>query len=128
MGSRVTVTYTTDLARVRALVRDEASAAGLPRARVADLVLAVSEVAANTVRHARSAGTLTITRDPDEIVCEVRDAGVITDPLAGRRTPAPGAVDGHGLWIVFQVCDQVELHSGADGTMVRMHMQVDGRD
>lgn len=124
----MTITYTTDLARVRALVRDEASAAGLPTARVADLVLAVSEVAANTVRHARSAGTLTITRELGEIVCEVRDAGVITDPLAGRRTPPQGALNGHGLWLVFQVCDQVELLSGADGTMVRMHMQVSNHD
>ena len=124
----MTITYTTDLARVRALVRDEASAAGLPRARVADLVLAVSEVAANTVRHARSAGTLTITRDLDEIVCEVRDAGVITDPLAGHRAPVPGALNGHGLWLVFQICDEVELLSGADGTTVRMHMQVGDRD
>jgi anti-sigma regulatory factor (Ser/Thr protein kinase) len=126
--SRVTITYTTDLAGVRALVREEAGAAGLPGERAADLVLAVSEVAANTVRHARSAGTLTITRDLDEIVCEVRDAGVITDPLAGRRTPAPGALNGHGLWLVFQVCDRVELFSGADGTTVRMHMQVSDRD
>jgi anti-sigma regulatory factor (Ser/Thr protein kinase) len=128
VDSSVTITYTTDLATVRAFVREQASAAGLPRARVADLVLAVSEVAANTVRHARSAGTLTITRDADEIVCEVRDAGVIADPLAGRRTPVPGALNGHGLWLVYQVCDRVELLSGADGTMVRMHMQVRDRD
>jgi anti-sigma regulatory factor (Ser/Thr protein kinase) len=128
VDSRVTITYTTDLAGVRALVREEASAAGLSRARVADLVLAVSEVAANTVRHARSSGTLTITRDPGEIVCEVRDAGVISDPLAGRRTPAPGALNGHGLWLVYQVCDEVVLLSGAGGTTVRMRMQIDDRD
>jgi anti-sigma regulatory factor (Ser/Thr protein kinase) len=126
VDSRVTITYTTDLAAVRALVRDQASAAGLATARVADLVLAVSEVAANTMRHARSAGTLMITRDADEIVCEVRDAGVIADPLAGRRTPVPGALNGHGLWLVYQVCDRVELLSGADGTLVRMHMRITG--
>ena len=67
-------------------------------------------------------------RDADEIVCEVRDAGVIADPLAGRRTPVPGALNGHGLWLVYQVCDRVELLSGADGTLVRMHMQVGDRD
>lgn len=128
VDSRVTITYTTDLASVRAMVREEASAAGLPSARVADLVLAVSEVAANTVLHARSAGTLTITRDPAEIVCELRDGGTITDPLAGLRAPAPGALRGYGLWLVFQACDQVELVSGADGTLVRMHMRVAGRD
>jgi len=47
----------------------------------------------------------------DEIVCEVRDGVVITDALAG-----------HGLWLVRQVCDQVEIASGTDGTTVRMRM------
>jgi hypothetical protein len=27
------------------------------------------------------------------------------------------------LWLVNQVCDLVELRSGADGTTVRMHMR-----
>ena len=42
-------------------------------------------------------------------------------PLAGRRRPAD-ATGGHGLWIVYQVCDLVELTSDANGTTVRMHM------
>jgi hypothetical protein len=28
---------------------------------------------------------LAIWHDPDEIICEIRDGGVITEPLAGRR-------------------------------------------
>ena len=92
--------------------------------RVDDLVLAVSEAAANTLRYTRSAGTLTIWHDPDEIVCEIHDEGVITDPLAGRRRPAPDARGGHGLWLVHQVCDLVELRSDATGTTIRMHMAI----
>ena len=56
--------------------------AGLTEGRANDLVLAVSEVAANTLRHTRSPGTLAIWHDEDEVVCEIRDAGTITDPLA----------------------------------------------
>jgi anti-sigma regulatory factor (Ser/Thr protein kinase) len=85
-------------------------------------VLAVSEVAANTVRHAGSPGSMEIWSDAKEIVCEIRDGGVITDPLAGQHPPPPDANGGHGLWIVHQVCDQVELESGETGTTVRMHM------
>jgi anti-sigma regulatory factor (Ser/Thr protein kinase) len=118
-------TYTDDLSEVRALVEKHARDAGLTDARAADLVLAVSEVAANTLRHARSPGSLTIWHDADEIVCEVHDEGVITDPLAGRRRPAPDAPGGHGLWLVHQVCDLVELRSDSGGTTVRMHMAVD---
>jgi anti-sigma regulatory factor (Ser/Thr protein kinase) len=115
-------TYRSDLSQVRALVLQHAREAGLPEDRTSDLVLAVSEVAANTLRHTRSAGTLAIWHDADEVVCEIHDEGVITDPLAGQRRPPANASGGHGLWIVHQVCDLVELTSDASGTTVRMHM------
>jgi anti-sigma regulatory factor (Ser/Thr protein kinase) len=115
-------TYRSDLAQVRALVLKHAREAGLAEGRATDLVLAVSEVAANTLRHTQSSGTLAIWHDEDEVVCEIHDAGTITDPLAGSHRPAPDANGGHGLWIVRQVCDLVELTSDATGTTVRMHM------
>lgn len=115
-------TYRSDLSRVRALVFQQARDAGLSEGRTADLVLAVSEAAANTLRHTRSAGTLTIWRDQDQLVCEIHDSGTITNPHVGRDKPTPDATGGHGLWIVRQVCDLVELTSDANGTTVRMHM------
>jgi anti-sigma regulatory factor (Ser/Thr protein kinase) len=118
-------TYRTNLSEVRALVLKHAREAGLMEGRANDLVLAVSEVAANTLRHTRSSGTLTIWRDQDEVVCEIHDEGTITDPLAGQRRPAPDAAGGHGLWLVHQVCDQVELRSDETGTTIRMHMAID---
>jgi anti-sigma regulatory factor (Ser/Thr protein kinase) len=117
--------YRSELPQVRAIVREHAMAAGLSQARADDLVLAVSEVAANTLRHTPGPGALSIWHDDTEIVCEIRDGGVITDLMAGRRTPPPGALRGHGLWLVHQVCDLVELSSGAGGTTVRMHMSLD---
>jgi anti-sigma regulatory factor (Ser/Thr protein kinase) len=115
-------TYRSDLSQVRALVLRQARQAGLTEGRANDLVLAVSEVAANTLRHTRSPGILAIWHDEDEVICEVRDEGTITDPLVGRRKPPPGASGGHGLWLVRQVCDLVELTSDASGTTIRMHM------
>jgi anti-sigma regulatory factor (Ser/Thr protein kinase) len=115
-------TYRSDLSQVRALVLRHAREAGLTESRANDLVLAVSEVAANTLRHTRAPGTLAMWHDANEVVCEVHDEGTITDPLAGYRKPAPGASGGHGLWLVRQVCDLVELTSDANGTTVRMHM------
>jgi anti-sigma regulatory factor (Ser/Thr protein kinase) len=123
-GAMYQHTYRTDLSQVRALVLQHAKEAGLPESRANDLVLAVSEVAANTLRHTQSSGTLTFWRDQDEVVCEVRDGGTITDPLAGRNRPAPDASGGHGLWLVRQVCDLVELNSDASGTTIRMHMAI----
>ena len=115
-------TYRSDLSQVRALVLQQAREAGLTEGRANDLVLAVSEVAANTLRHTRSSGTLAIWHDAEEVVCEIRDEGTITDPLVGSRRPPPDASGGHGLWLVRQVCDLVELTSDANGTTVRMHM------
>lgn len=114
--------YTTNLSEVRALAEKEARAAGLPQSRVVDFVIAVSELAANTVRHARSSGSLDIWQADGEVVCEIRDAGVISDPLAGSEPPPPDAGGGHGLWLVRQICDRVELHSDAGGTVIRLHM------
>jgi anti-sigma regulatory factor (Ser/Thr protein kinase) len=118
-------TYRADLAKVRALVLQQARAAGLAEGRANDLVLAVSEVAANTLRHTQSEGTLTIWRQAGEVVCEIQDEGTISDPLAGQRRPGPDATGGHGLWLVYQVCDLVELRSDETGTIIRMHMAIE---
>jgi anti-sigma regulatory factor (Ser/Thr protein kinase) len=120
----VSYRYTTDLAAVRAVVYRYAMQAGLPESRAIDLVLAVSEVAANTVRHARSPGSLKIWYDTEEIVCQIQDEGTIADPLAGHRRPSLEAGGGHGLWIVNQVCDEVELRSDESGTTIRLHMDL----
>jgi anti-sigma regulatory factor (Ser/Thr protein kinase) len=122
--SAMSYRYTTDLAAVRAVVHRYAIAAGLPESRAIDLVLAVSEVAANTVRHANSPGSLKIWYDSEEIVCQIQDEGIIADPLAGRRQPSLEAMGGHGLWIVNQVCDAVEMRSDETGTTIRLHMEL----
>jgi anti-sigma regulatory factor (Ser/Thr protein kinase) len=116
--------YTTNLSEVRALAEKQARMAGLPDDRVVDFVIAVSEVAGNTVRHAKSPGSIEIWSDGDEVICEIRDDGVIADPQAGRSPPSSDASGGHGLWLVHQVCDRVELHSDKDGTVIRMHMSL----
>jgi anti-sigma regulatory factor (Ser/Thr protein kinase) len=117
------LTYRSDLSPVRALVLKHAREAGLGEGRANDLVLAVSEVAANTLRHTKSAGTLAIWQDEDEIVCEIHDEGIITNPLVGQVKPGLDASGGHGLWLIYQVCDGVELTSGENGTTIRMHMR-----
>jgi anti-sigma regulatory factor (Ser/Thr protein kinase) len=96
--------------------------AALPYARLTDLVLAVNELACNSVRHAGGGGTLRAWREPDAIVCQVDDAGRIDHPLAGRERPDFVQSAGRGLWIANQVCDLVEIRSGPAGTSVRLHM------
>jgi anti-sigma regulatory factor (Ser/Thr protein kinase) len=116
--------YQADLATVRAFAASQANGLGLPPDRVLDLVLAVGEIASNTFLHTDAGGTLTIWTAGNELVCQVQDSGHIADPLAGRRRPAAGAGHGHGLWLVHQVCDLVELRSGPGETVIRLHMRL----
>jgi anti-sigma regulatory factor (Ser/Thr protein kinase) len=114
--------YQTDLASVRRLVERHAKDAGLGEDRAIDLVLAANEIAANTLSHTDGSGVIHVWHTGEEILCQVHDSGRITDPLAGRLRHGPDD-RGHGLWLVNQVCDLVEMRSGPDGTTVRMHMR-----
>jgi anti-sigma regulatory factor (Ser/Thr protein kinase) len=109
-------------AGLRKLVAGHAAAAGLDPARTADLVLAVDEVASNSLRHGGGRGTLRIWREEGALVCEVRDAGRIENPLAGRERPAPDRDGGRGLWMVNQLCDLVQLRTFPSGAVVRLHV------
>ena len=117
------ITYRTHLSPVRALVDRYAEAAGLPGDPRADLVLAVSELAANTLAHTAGGGTAHIWTSGRELICQVHDDGWITDPMAGRKRPPPDA-PGQGLWVVNHVCDLVERRSGPAGTTTRMHFRL----
>jgi anti-sigma regulatory factor (Ser/Thr protein kinase) len=117
------LSYRTDLWPVRQLVADHAGHCGISDERAANLVLAASEVAANTLRHTDGGGTLHIWQTPHELICQFHDEGWISDPLAGRLRRA--AIEpGHGLWLVNQVCDLVEMRTGPAGTTTRLHMNL----
>jgi anti-sigma regulatory factor (Ser/Thr protein kinase) len=119
------LTYESDLRPVRTLVAATAARAGLSAMRSSDLVLAVGELAANTLRHAGSPGVLHAWLTPGEVLCQVHDDGIIADRMAGFRRKPADAFGGHGLWLVNQVCDLVELrsHEPGKGTTVRIHMR-----
>lgn len=105
---------------VREFVGHHATSA-LDTAAWRDLVLAVDELAANTVRHGGGEGTVRLWHDGVYVVCEVSDRGHITDPLVGFRRPGALDTDGRGLWLVNHLCELVQLRSGPDGTVVRVY-------
>ena len=57
-------------------------------------------------------------RDED-VVCEVGDAGTISDPLVGRLRPSLDKQGGRGLWIANHFCDLLQIRSSRAGTRVR---------
>lgn len=117
--------YRDDLAGVRDFAASRARRVGLGAHRVGDLIVAVGELAANTYAHTSGPGTVTVWATRGEIICQVNDTGQITDPLAGRlrRDPA-AAAGGHGLWLVQQACDLVQIRTSPAGTAIRLHIHL----
>jgi anti-sigma regulatory factor (Ser/Thr protein kinase) len=113
------------LTAVRETVAQFASTCGLGADRVRDLKLAVAEVAANSIRHGGGRGVALLWRTDRSVMCELEDAGVITDPLVGLVRPTAGQIGGRGLWFVNNLCDLVEIRSSpGEGTRVRLSMDL----
>ncbi|WP_318307238.1 sensor histidine kinase [Amycolatopsis solani] len=93
---------------------------GLPADEIDDLVLAVSEIADNALRHGRPPVTVRIWAGPGCMVVTVHDTGEgPVDPFAGLL-PADREVGGRGLWITHQICSQVTLHRDDTGFTARL--------
>ncbi|GAA3432838.1 sensor histidine kinase [Kutzneria kofuensis] len=96
---------------------------GLDNDAVERFTLAVHEVMVNSVDHGGGGGMLRLWAEDGDLVCEVRDEGVITDPLVGRRRPTLAQPRGRGMWMVNQLCDLVQVRSSPSiGTVVRLRI------
>ncbi|MFD0205812.1 MULTISPECIES: sensor histidine kinase [Saccharothrix] len=110
------------LAITRRLVAAFATDTGLTTDQVEDLVLAVNELTTNSVVHGGGFGTLVLWREGGAVVCEVRDAGRLANPMVGRRNPGVNAHGGYGVMLVNLLCDLVRVHTHEDGTSIRVYV------
>jgi anti-sigma regulatory factor (Ser/Thr protein kinase) len=110
------------LGAARRLVAGFAGDAGLSAEQVEDLVLAVNELTTNSVVHGGGSGTLLLWREGAVVVCEVRDAGRIANPMVGRRNPGANGRGGYGVMLVNLLCDLVRVHSHEAGTTIRVYV------
>jgi anti-sigma regulatory factor (Ser/Thr protein kinase) len=111
------------LARARAFAAAEAARAGLDEGRSDDFLLAIAELAANSIRHGGGSGRLRVWTENGHLVGEVHDAGRLDNPLAGRRRPDDSQLSGRGLLLVQHVADLVRTHTGPDGTTTRVYLR-----
>lgn len=119
---------------LREAVLAHAAAAGMPGDRALDVMLALHELAANTVRHGAGSGRLRMRVTSAGLYCQVSDSGPLArrrrgqalddtagghDPDGADGTTAPWPVQrGHGLWLVRQAADEVSVVSGPRGSVV----------
>ena len=112
------------LRTIRELASTHATAAGLSELRVSDVLVAVSEAVTNSLRHGGGSGSISFWQSGDRFICEVRDRGIIDDPLAGRVMPSREDTNGRGLWLINQLCDLVQVRVRDGVQQVRMQLVV----
>ncbi len=95
---------------------------GMSADRIADLQLIATELATNSLCHTGGVCRLAFWHDDGHLVCEARDIGHWTDPLAGCRPPAARP---SGLYVVNAVADLVRIHTSAAGTTIHAYLRLD---
>lgn len=106
---------------VRDFVARHAERRGLAAGPLRDLLVAVTEVASNAIRHGTAPITVRVWTSGDGLYCEVIDAGDWRpDALVGYLPPVSAADPGFGLWGVRMLCDVVTVQPTPDGTTVRL--------
>ncbi|GAB3227478.1 sensor histidine kinase [Glycomyces halotolerans] len=98
--------------------------AGLSVDQLIDLEIAVTELLTNSIKHGGGSGTLRVWADDRHLICDVSDAGHLTDPLAGRRPADGDERHGRGLLLVNHIVDLVRMHTSSWGTTVRIHLRL----
>jgi anti-sigma regulatory factor (Ser/Thr protein kinase) len=117
------------LAEVRGTVTAVATAAELDPEDAADLVLAVNELASNSIEHGPGAGVLRMwdgsadSAGSREVVAEIFDGGHMDVPFPGLTLPPPEGERGRGLWLASELCDVLQVWSEpGEGTTIRVSM------
>ncbi|GAA1839403.1 sensor histidine kinase [Pseudonocardia ailaonensis] len=114
---------TAALPALRHLVAETSTAAGLDPEHVADLVLAVNEIATNSVEHGPGLGRLRMWSTADGFVAEVYDVGRMGVPFPGMVAPSPSGERGRGLWLASELADVLQVWSDDTGTIVRLTVE-----
>ncbi|CAL9557544.1 anti-sigma factor RsbA family regulatory protein [Streptomyces sp. enrichment culture] len=107
------------LPEARHAATDAGRRLGLTGTALEDLALATAELTTNSVVHGGGSGVLRVWGEDGRVLCEVRDGGRFTDPLAGRRPASRDQRGGRGLLMVNLLADLVRVHTGDEGTTIR---------
>lgn len=110
-----------EVSTVRRWAAGWARSYGLPADQVDDLALAVHEICTNSARFGGGRGTLSLWTQDRTLLLDIADSGRIEDLLVGRILPPTDRLGGRGVWLANQLCDLVQIRSGATGTQVRLH-------
>jgi serine/threonine-protein kinase RsbW len=109
-----------DLPALRRLAVEHGRRAGLDAGRLGDFVLAVNEAVTNAICRGGKRARLRLWESADEVGCEVRGGSWMP---AGQPSAVPDDTESLRLWVVWQVCSDVDLSYGPDEMTVRLWMR-----
>ncbi|MFG1995902.1 ATP-binding protein [Actinoplanes sp. NPDC048988] len=113
-----------------ALVRHEVTArlrgVGLTGDRLQGYILAVNEIVTNVVLHAGGYGRLLLWTAGDSAWCSVTDSGsgIPARYLSAPEVPETYEVGGRGIWLAYQLCDEVTVATGPIGTTIGLRIEL----
>jgi hypothetical protein len=112
-----------DLYWLRAYLREYVRDVGLSGWRLQCLLMAVTEVVTNALRHGQPPVVLRLWTDGADVVCETVNGGWWRPaPGYGLVPPAPAAPGRFGMWAVRLLCSTVQVRTGSEGTTVRLRV------
>ena len=115
---------------VRHQVSERLAAAGFQGDRLQGFVLAVNEVITNVALHAGGHGRLVLWLTAGSAWCTVTDSGpgIPERYLEPPDVPEAFEVGGRGIWLAYQLCDEVTMATGPIGTTIGLRLALPGRD
>jgi anti-sigma regulatory factor (Ser/Thr protein kinase) len=122
--STAIIDHAGQLTNLRRTAATYAARAGLSPSRGEDFVLAVSEVASNALEHGAPPAAVCWWITPTLVICQISDNGHFTDRLAGLLPPQARQSRSRGLWMAYQLCDQV--YRWTEPTIIRLQMDRSG--
>jgi anti-sigma regulatory factor (Ser/Thr protein kinase) len=114
---------------VRHEVLDRLGAAGLTGDKLHGFVLAVNEVITNVVLHAGGHGRIVLWLEAGSAWCTVTDSGpgIPAKYLSVPDVPEAFEVGGRGIWLAYQLCDEVTMATGPIGTTIGLRIDMPRR-
>jgi anti-sigma regulatory factor (Ser/Thr protein kinase) len=119
-----------EITMIRHRTDDALRSVGLGGDRLQGFVLAVNEVITNVVLHAGGHGRIVLWLTGGSAWCTVTDSGpgIPDHLLRPAEMPETFGVGGRGIWLAYQLCDEVRAATGPIGTTIGMRIALPGCD
>jgi anti-sigma regulatory factor (Ser/Thr protein kinase) len=115
---------------VRHQITERLGTSGFAGDKLQSFVLAVNEVITNVVLHAGGQGRLVLWLAGASAWCTVTDSGPGIPEQYQTPPDVPEAfeVGGRGIWLAYQLCDEVTIATGPIGTTIGLRMELPGHN